>query len=62
MKETYSNIDYIYTEYYNQEMYKDQIYLDGIIEVLSESFDLLATFPFIDCAGGDALFKNKRIA
>jgi len=62
MNETYPNIDYIYTEYYNQEMYKDQIYLDGIIEMLSESFDLLATFPFIDCAGGDALFKNKRIA
>jgi FkbM family methyltransferase len=61
MKNSYEKIDYIYTEYYNQEMYKDQIYLDGIIEILSENFDLLATFPFIDCQGGDALFKNKRI-
>jgi FkbM family methyltransferase len=61
MKESYTNIDYIYTEYYNQEMYKDQIYLDGIVETLSEHFDLLATFPFLDCQGGDALFKNKRI-
>jgi FkbM family methyltransferase len=61
MKENYANIDYIYTEYYNEEMYKDQIYLDGIIEMLSEHFDLLATFPFVDCQGGDALFKNKRI-
>lgn len=61
MKETYSNIDYIYTEYYNEEMYKDQIYLNGIVEMLSENFDLLATFPFVDCQGGDALFKNKRI-
>jgi GTPase SAR1 family protein len=61
MKDSYVNIDYIYTEYYNEEMYKDQIYLDGIIEMLSENFDLLATFPFVDCQGGDALFKNKRI-
>jgi FkbM family methyltransferase len=61
MKENYANIDYIYTEYYNEEMYKDQIYLDGIVEMLSENFDLLATFPFVDCQGGDALFKNKRI-
>ena len=42
-------------------MYKDQIYLDGIVEMLSENFDLLATFPFTDCQGGDALFKNKKI-
>ena len=61
MKESYTNIDYIYTEYYNEEMYKDQIYLNGIVEMLSENFDLLATFPFTDCKGGDALFKNKKI-
>jgi FkbM family methyltransferase len=61
MKESYTNIDYIYTEYYNEEMYKDQIYLNGIVEMLSENFDLLATFPFTDCQGGDALFKNKNI-
>ena len=61
MKENYTNIDYIYTEYYNEEMYKDQIYLNGIVEMLSENFDLLATFPFTDCQGGDALFKNKNI-
>jgi FkbM family methyltransferase len=61
MKENYTNIDYIYTEYYNEEMYKDQIYLNGIVEMLSENFDLLATFPFTDCQGGDALFKNKKI-
>ena len=61
MKESYTNIDYIYTEYYNEEMYKDQIYLNGIVEILSENFDLLATFPFTDCQGGDALFKNKKI-
>jgi FkbM family methyltransferase len=61
MKESYTNIDYIYTEYYNEEMYKDQIYLNGIVEMLSENFDLLATFPFTDCQGGDALFKNKKI-
>lgn len=61
MKENYQNIDYIYTEYYNQEMYKNQIYLDGIIEMLSENFDLLTTFPFDDCQGGDALFKNKKV-
>jgi hypothetical protein len=42
-------------------MYKDQIYLNGIVEMLSENFDLLATFPFTDCQGGDALFKNKKI-
>ena len=42
-------------------MYKEQIYLDGIIEMLSEKFDLIATFPFLDQDGGDALFKNKRI-
>jgi FkbM family methyltransferase len=61
MKKSYTNIDYIYTEYYNEEMYKDQIYLNGIVEMLSENFDLLATFPFTDCQGGDALFKNKKI-
>jgi FkbM family methyltransferase len=61
MKESLDNIDWIYTEYYNQEMYKEQIYLDGIIEMLSEKFDLIATFPFLDQDGGDALFKNKRI-
>ena len=61
MKENYTNIDYIYTEYYNEEMYKDKIYLNGIVEMLSENFDLLATFPFTDCQGGDALFKNKKI-
>ena len=61
MKESYTNIDYIYTDYYNEEMYKEQIYLNGIVEILSENFDLLATFPFTDCQGGDALFKNKKI-
>ena len=61
MKENYTNIDYIYTEYYNEEMYKDQIYLNGIVEMLSANFDLLVTFPFTDCQGGDALFKNKKI-
>lgn len=61
MTEMFDNIDYIYTEYYNQEMYKDQIYLDGIVEILSNNFDLIEIYPFVDCDGGDALFRNKRL-
>lgn len=51
------NIDYIYTEYYNEEMYKSCANLDEIKSILN-GFELIADWRFNDSDGGDALFKR----
>ena len=52
-----SNIDFIYTEYYDEEMYKNCPSLDEIKNLLP-NFELVGNWPFNDADGGDALFKK----
>lgn len=52
------NIDYIYTEYYDEEMYKTCASLDEIKSILT-GFELVADWRFNDSDGGDALFQRK---
>lgn len=52
------NIDYIYTEYYDEEMYKNCANLEEIQSILS-GFELVSYWRFNDSDGGDALFKRK---
>lgn len=53
----FQNIDYIYTEYYNEEMYENCAGLDEIKSML-EGFELINTWGYNDADGGDALFKR----
>lgn len=64
-KETLKNIDYVYTEYYNQNMYENQVYFEQLQELLSE-FTLIANWKYVDyaypeCNGGDALFVRNDV-
>jgi len=64
-EETLKNIDYVYTEYYNQNMYENQVYFEQLQELLSE-FTLIANWKYIDyaypeCNGGDALFVRNDV-
>ena len=51
------NIDFIYTEYYDEEMYKNCPSLEEIKNLLP-NFKLVQNWPFNDADGGDALFKK----
>lgn len=51
------NIDYIYTEYYDEEMYKTCANLEEIKSILT-GFELIENWRFNDSDGGDALFKR----
>ena len=51
------NIDFIYTEYYDEEMYKNCPSLEEIKNLLP-NFELVENWPFNDADGGDALFKK----
>lgn len=51
---TLSRVNYIFTEYSDRELYKDQPNLSKIKSILSE-FNLIAVF------GGDALFQHKSL-
>jgi FkbM family methyltransferase len=57
-KDMLSNIDYIYTEYYDEEMYKTCANLEEIKSILT-GFELIADWRFNDSDGGDALFKRQ---
>jgi hypothetical protein len=64
-EETLKNIDYVYTEYYNQNMYENQVYFEQLQELLSE-FTLIANWKYVDyaypeCNGGDALFMRNDV-
>jgi FkbM family methyltransferase len=64
-EETLKNIDYVYTEYYNQNMYENQVYFEQLQELLSE-FTLIANWKYVDyaypeCNGGDALFVRNDV-
>ncbi len=48
------SIDYIYTEYSNEELYEGQLGLDGLKSELI-NFDVIVRYP------GDVLFRNKRV-
>ena len=52
-----SNIDYVYTEYYDEEMYKNCAGLDEIKSLLP-GFEILQTWPYNDSDGADVLFKK----
>ena len=51
------NIDYIYTEYYDEEMYENCAGLQEI-KFLLPRFQLVQTWTYNDADGGDALFKR----
>lgn len=51
------HIDYIYTEYYDEEMYKGCVGMDQIKDILT-GFELIGDWRFNDSDGGDALFKR----
>ena len=51
------NIDYIYTEYYDEEMYENCAGLQEI-KFLLPRFQLINTWTYGDADGGDALFKR----
>ena len=54
---TLPNIDYVYTEYYNEEMYKGCAGLEEIKSLLP-GFQVVDNWPFNDSDGGDFLFKR----
>lgn len=47
------HIDYIYTEYSNEELYEGQLGLEGLAAELI-NFDIVVRYP------GDVLFRNRR--
>lgn len=53
-----SNIDYIYTEYYDEEMYEGCAGLEEIKDLLP-NFELQHNWRCNDADGGDVLFKRK---
>jgi FkbM family methyltransferase len=55
--EMLSNIDYVYTEYYDEEMYKSCADLEEIKKILT-GFELIGDWRYSDADGGDALFKR----
>lgn len=55
--EMLSNIDYVYTEYYDEEMYKSCAGLAEIKEILT-GFELIGDWRYSDADGGDALFRR----
>lgn len=64
-KKTLKNVDYVYTEYYNQDMYENQVYFDELEKLLS-NFKLIANWKYVDyaypeCNGGDALFVRNDL-
>ena len=52
-------IDYIYTEYYDEEMYEGCPGLEEIKSLLP-GFELVQTWTYNDADGGDALFKCQQ--
>lgn len=56
-KKMLSNIDFIYTEYYDEEMYEN---CAGLVEIqeLIPGFELIMNWRCNDADGGDALFRN----
>lgn len=52
-KEMLPCIDYIYTEYSNDELYEGQLGLEGLASEL-RNFDMIVRYP------GDVLFRNRR--
>ena len=56
-KKMLKNISFIYTEYYDEEMYENCAGLSEIKEILSE-FELTNDWRYGDADGGDALFKK----
>lgn len=64
-KRMLKNVDYVYTEYYNQDMYENQMYFEDLQKLLS-NFTLLANWKYVDyaypeCNGGDALFVRNNV-
>lgn len=53
-----NNIDYIYTEFYNEEMYEGCAGLEEIKSLLP-GFEVLQVWPYNDADGGDVLFKKS---
>ena len=53
-----SKIDYIYTEYHEEEMYVGATNLQTIKDMLP-GHELVSDWKYNDVLGGDALFKRR---
>lgn len=57
-KNMIGKIDYIYTEYHEEEMYEGATNLQTITNLLS-GYDMVQNWPYNDVEGGDVLFKLR---
>jgi len=57
-KNMIGKIDYVYTEYHEEEMYVGATNLQTVTNML-EGYDLAQNWPYTDVMGGDALFKLR---
>ena len=57
-KSMIGKIDYIYTEYHEEEMYVGATNLQTVTDMLG-GYDLAQNWPYNDVMGGDALFKLR---
>ncbi len=57
-KNMIGKIDYIYTEYHEEEMYEGATNLQTVSDLLP-GYDLAQNWPYTDVMGGDALFKLR---
>ena len=57
MGDMLQNIDYVYTEFYDEEMYENCAGLEEIKSLLP-GFELVQVWGYNDADGGDALFKK----
>jgi hypothetical protein len=57
-KNMIGKIDYVYTEYHEEEMYVGATNLQTVTDML-EGYDMVQNWPYNDVHGGDALFKLR---
>ncbi len=57
-KNMIGKIDYVYTEYHEEEMYVGATNLQTVSDLLP-GYDLAQNWPYPDVMGGDALFKLR---
>lgn len=54
------NINYVYTEFYNEEMYSGCVGLEEIKSLLP-NFEVINIWSYHDADGGDVLFRNMEL-
>ena len=57
-KNMIGKIDYVYTEYHEEEMYEGATNLQTVTDLLP-GYDMAQNWPYPDVMGGDALFKLR---